>query len=323
MAKTALNDLKLGLFVLAGLALLVFSLYMIGQNRQLFSDSFVLKARFRNVDGLVSGNNVRYSGIQAGTVKSIRIIDDTTIEVLMHLDESMRQHIRENSLVSIGSEGLMGNKVVNIVPNELPAPQAEEGDILESRRQVAIADAVETLYRTNDNAAVISEELIRTIRRINNSPGLWRILGDTTVAENVDVALVSVREAAVHINNTAMLLETVAGDVQRGKGVAGLLLSDSSSAGKLRSAINDIQAAGAGADRLMLRLDSISETLQHGFDDKGSLVHTLLRDSSLAGQLRRSADHVEQGTAAFREDMEALRHNFLFRSYFRRKAREK
>ncbi len=79
MAKRVVNNVKLGIFVLGGLLFLVFLLYMIGKNRNMFGNTYVLKARFENVSGLVAGNNVRFSGIQAGTVKKVKILNDTTL----------------------------------------------------------------------------------------------------------------------------------------------------------------------------------------------------------------------------------------------------
>src|SRR5688572_26988815 len=122
MKKRAVNNIKLGLFVLAGLAFLILLLYMIGRNKNLFGSTFSIKTRFANVQGLVSGNNVRYAGIEIGTVKKIYIINDTLVEVLMVVDDDMRSIIRVNAMASIGSDGLMGNKVINISAGHGEAP---------------------------------------------------------------------------------------------------------------------------------------------------------------------------------------------------------
>lgn len=116
MAKQGENNIKLGVFVLAGLIVMIFAFYMIGANTSMFGGSFKLKARFSNLNGLVEGNNVLFSGIQAGTVKSIDIINDTTIEVTMLIDSKVHGFIHNNAEAAIGTEGLMGNKVVNILP---------------------------------------------------------------------------------------------------------------------------------------------------------------------------------------------------------------
>src|SRR6478752_6018204 len=114
MAKQSISNVKLGIFVLSGLFILVFTLYMIGKNQNLFGNTFQLKARFDNVYGLMSGNNVRFSGIQIGTVRNVNIVNDTLIEVEMDVDEEVKKFIHKNAIASIGTEGIMGNKVVNI-----------------------------------------------------------------------------------------------------------------------------------------------------------------------------------------------------------------
>lgn len=114
MAKKTINTIKLGVFVTAGFLFLILLLYMIGKNRNLFGPSFILKAQFENVQGLVPGNNVRYSGIEVGTVKRINILNDTVMEVVLVVSDKMKTIIRNNAVVSIGSDGLMGNKVINI-----------------------------------------------------------------------------------------------------------------------------------------------------------------------------------------------------------------
>src|SRR5688572_4506543 len=140
MANKTVNTIKLGAFVLSGLLFLILMLYMIGKNRNLFGPSFIVKAQFENVQGLVPGNNVRFSGIQIGTVKKINIINDTVIEVVMLVDDEMQQIIRNNAIVTIGSDGLMGNKVINISPAGSPAPFVTKGEILSSRKALNTED---------------------------------------------------------------------------------------------------------------------------------------------------------------------------------------
>ena len=90
MDKQGVNNVRLGIFVMVGLICLVVVLYMIGKNQNLFGPTYVLRARFGNVQGLMAGNNVRYSGIEAGTVKTITILNDTVIEVSMVIEEKMK-----------------------------------------------------------------------------------------------------------------------------------------------------------------------------------------------------------------------------------------
>ena len=104
-----ISNVKLGFFVIAGLLFLILLLYMIGRNESMFGDYFRLKARFHNVQGLNSGNNIRFSGIQVGTVKKVKILNDTLIEVDLLIESKMKNYIHKNAIVSITTDGLMGN----------------------------------------------------------------------------------------------------------------------------------------------------------------------------------------------------------------------
>jgi len=312
MARQTINNVKLGVFVVTGLLLLIFALYMIGRNRNLFTANFQLKVRFRNAEGLMPGNNVRYAGIQTGTVKKISIINDTTIEVTMLISEATRNYIRKSSVVSIGTEGLMGNKVVNIVPGKAPAPAVSDGDILPASPQTDIGDAIGTLYQTNNNIAIVAEELVQTIRSINSSPALRHLLEDTSLPASLSTS-------SAHIMRSSARIEAIVAGLGRGQGAAGVLLSDTAAQAETAEALDNIHLASRGVRTLVARLDSIAGTLQAGLDKEGNALFLLLKDTASAGRLGRSLENLERGTQTFSEDMEALQHNFLLRGYFRKK----
>ncbi len=164
-----MNNVKLGIFVMAGVIFLLFSLYMIGRNRNMFSSTFTVSAYFRNINGLVPGNNVRFSGIDVGTVKSITIENDTSVRVSMVIDEEMHPYIKKNAIVAIGTDGLVGNKLVNITSRPGSAEQIEDGGVIESRLSVETEEILRTLQTTNGNIAVITDNLKEVSVRLNRS----------------------------------------------------------------------------------------------------------------------------------------------------------
>lgn len=321
MAKQTINNVKLGVFVITGLFLMVLMLYMIGRNQNLFTSNFVLKVRFRNVEGLTRGNNVRFSGIQSGTVKGIEIVNDTTIEVSMLINDDVKDNIRKNSLAYIGSEGLMGNKVINIVSNSTLAPVVEEGDILHTREQADLNEALATLSRTNENVSVISQDLMETMHKIKNSEMLLALLNDTFLLANLHSSLRNINASSVHINNSSAFIEGTMKDMNEGRGLLGLLLANREAELRATETLNDLAITSRHVYRLVTRVDSIAAILEIGINNKDGLVYALLRDTALARQLNRTLDNVEHGTAAFNEDMEGLKHNFLLKGYFKKKAR--
>ena len=120
MKKTTKEKFKLGVFVTFGSLIFIIAIYMIGQRQNLFAKSFALNSNFTNVNGLIPGNNVRYSGINVGTVKRITMVNDSVITVEMVIEEQMIHHIKTDAIATIGSDGLVGNMIVNILPGNQP-----------------------------------------------------------------------------------------------------------------------------------------------------------------------------------------------------------
>jgi phospholipid/cholesterol/gamma-HCH transport system substrate-binding protein len=322
MKKKSINNIKLGVFVLAGLFFLIVLLYMIGKNRSMFGKNFVLKAQFEHVQGLVAGNNVRYAGIEAGTVKKITILNDTLIEVIMIIDTKMEGIIRKNAVVAIGTEGFVGNKVVNILPSKQPAAAAAEGDVLRSKRSTDTDEMLQTLANTNNDVAVIASELKRTVQRINNSQALWALLNDPDVPRDLKASMNKVRVASEKAADLSSTLGALVSDINRGKGSAGMIIKDSSIALNLREAILKIKDTGERADSLAKELNEFIIEIKRDVNSGSGPIHTILKDSILARNLNASLENIRMGTDGFNQNMEALKHNFLLRGYFRKQAKK-
>lgn len=316
MANQGTNNTRLGVFVLAGLFLLIFSFYLIGKNQNLFGSDFRIAARFSNLNGLSEGNNVLFSGIQAGTVKDIKMINDTTIEVTLLINSRIRPFIRRNAIASIGTEGLMGNKIVNISPSRLPAPLITEGELLAVQKNISTDELLQTLSKTNNNVALISEELKKTVLKINSS-AMLELLNDKEAGRNIRLSLLRINRASANAASLTKGLDDLVTGIKEGRGTAGLLLTDTAAAGNLRVAMSKIKAASTNADHLTLQLEKLVNSLDQRLkSDKGSL-QVLLSDTAFARNLSTTMDNLQKGTDGFNQNMEALKHNFLFRGYFR------
>ena len=323
MARQTINNAKLGLFVLAGLLFLIILLYMIGRNRSLFGSTYLLKARFENVQGLIPGNNVRYAGIQAGTVKNIDILNDTTIEVSMIIETKMENIIRKDAITSIGTDGLVGNKVINIVPGKSNAAIAIEGDLLATKKSLDTDEILSTLSNTNKDVAIIVSGLKLTVERINNSSALWTLLSDETIPEDIRNSAINIRLATSKASLMTTDLYTIIRELKEGKGSAGLLLKDTAFAYNLNEAALKIRSVGVQADKLSLQLNTLVSGIQNDIDNGKGPANALLRDSSMVNNLNKSLDNIQMGTDGFNQNMEALKKSFLFRGYFRRQEKQK
>ncbi len=310
------NHVRLGLFMLVGLACLVATLFLVGRKQNLFSSSLSVEADFRNVAGLVTGNNVRLGGINVGTVHRIRILNDSTVRVSLNLNRDVRNFVKKNAVAYIGTDGLVGNTIINLKPGRTPAPPVEAGDVLATTTPLGLEKLMSTFNRSNINLVAITSDLRQITHKLNNSDPLWQLLNDRQLAANVRQSLRNVTDASGQLEASAHDVHLLTQGVRRGQGAAGYLLTDKDFGNQLRHASR--QLAGT-SDTLASTLASLKRQVQTGTGP----LNTLLVDTSMSRNMRQSLQNVEQGTAGFNQSMEALKHNFLFRGYFRRQEKKK
>jgi phospholipid/cholesterol/gamma-HCH transport system substrate-binding protein len=323
MAKNTFNGIRLGVFVVAGMAFLVLLLYVIGKNQNLFGSTFTLKARFDNVQGLMKGNNIRYAGINAGTVSDVTVLNDTTIEVTMLVKTKMKDYIHENALVSISTDGIIGNKLLNIEPLKDKAPLVPEGYIFYGRRGPDTDEMLRILSGTNQDIAVITKELKQTVQRINSSKVIWSLLNDESLPASLRVSLMNIKAATSSLGESMNSIRAIVNDVENGKGTVGKLLKDSSLSVAITDAFDNIAMAGTGADSLFSHVTALADSLNDHINNGKGIATALLKDSMMKTQLHQTIMQIEKDAASLDEIMKAVKQSILFRGYFNKKERER
>ncbi len=188
---------RLGLFVTGGLALFVLAIFIIGKQKNLFNPVFKLTSTFYNVSGLQVGNNIRFSGINVGTVDNISIINDSTVRVDMLIRKEVKQFIKTDCEVAIGSEGLIGDRLLVITQGSTDAPLAKDGQQLLSAEPVETDAIMASLQVTASNAEIISQQLAEIMLKINSGNGtLGRLIQDSTIAENINQTIVNLKQSS-------------------------------------------------------------------------------------------------------------------------------
>jgi phospholipid/cholesterol/gamma-HCH transport system substrate-binding protein len=192
---------RLGLFVIGGLTLFVLAIFIIGKQKNLFNPVFKLTSTFYNVSGLQVGNNIRFSGINVGTVDNISIINDSTVRVEMLIKKDVNQFIKTDCEVAIGSEGLIGSRLLIITQGSSDAPLAREGQQLASKEPVETDAIMASLQVTAGFAEVISKQLAEIMFKINSGKGtLGRLIQDSTIAQNFDQTMVNLKKSSKGLN---------------------------------------------------------------------------------------------------------------------------
>jgi phospholipid/cholesterol/gamma-HCH transport system substrate-binding protein len=189
--------MRLGFFVAGGLAIFVLAIFIIGRQKNLFNPVFKLTTTFYNVSGLQVGNNIRFSGINVGTVDNIVIINDSTVRVDMLIRKEVHQFIKSDCQVTIGSEGIIGDRLLVITQGSTEAHLAKEGQKLISTEPVETDAIMASLEVTAANAEVISEQLADIMSYINSGQGtLGRLIQDTAIAENLNQTIVNLKTSS-------------------------------------------------------------------------------------------------------------------------------
>ncbi|MBK9540958.1 MAG: MCE family protein [Bacteroidetes bacterium] len=317
MDKETSHRIRLGIFIISGLILLIVGLYLIGSNRNIFGRNITLYTTFYNISGLQVGNNVRFSGIDVGTVKKLEIVNDTTVKVTMQMDETLTRFIRINSVASIGTDGLMGNKLINIDPGTQDAQQINDGTTIPSSKGVDTEQMLRTLNQTNQNVSMISDDLRILTGNINKSRGtLYTVLMDTTLAYSLKHTLTNIEVISSNLGNFTSELSAVVKGVQDGQGTLGGLLNDSSSISKsFKNSLVQIEESSKNLNSITLELKTAMDKINSGQGPAGVLAN----DQVAAEHLKRTLANLDSSSANFNENMKALQGNFLFRKYFRKK----
>lgn len=189
--------IRLGLFVAGGLTLFVLAIFIIGRQKNLFNPVFNLHSTFYNVSGLQVGNNIRFCGINVGTVDRIDIINDSTVKVDMLIKKDVKQFIKSDCEVAIGSEGLIGDRLLIITQGSSDAPLAEEGQELGSIEPTETDAIMGSLQVTAANAEVITDQLAEIMMKINSGEGtIGRLIQDTTIAENLNQTMRNLKRSS-------------------------------------------------------------------------------------------------------------------------------
>jgi phospholipid/cholesterol/gamma-HCH transport system substrate-binding protein len=205
MKITAAQKIKTGIFVMAALAILILGIFLIGKRKSLFSNTFSVYANFRTVAGLQIGNNVRFAGINMGTVDNITIVNDSTVRVDLLLQSKLKPYIKTDSKAKIGSDGLMGDKMITILSGSDSVGLVKNGGQIVATDPMEMDKIIDKVNGIADNAQVITKNLAEIFTKANNGKGTFgKLLNDDKLAENLENTINSTRQTVSNINKTAV-----------------------------------------------------------------------------------------------------------------------
>ncbi len=304
--KTQKRALRLGIFIAAAIVLFVVAVYLIGSKENLFTSNTNLYASFKDVRGLSVGNNVRFAGINVGTVKDIRIISDTSVIVTFSVDDRYTKYIYKNSTVQIGQEGLMGGKIVLILPGDPQTGRVREGDFLKVTEGLDIQGMLA-------QAQIMLEEATGTVANLRSITGkIDSGEGDMGNLINNDSLTTQLNIAMNNINSSLAHIKQLTSKVDSGQGDLGKLVNDD----KLTTKLNNILGKG---DSIMYELHTTTYALNHGEGTLPRLVH----DKQMAQNIDTAISKVDEAVVQVTRAAETVANSWIFRLFSKKKKEPK
>ncbi|CAH0997957.1 hypothetical protein EMA8858_04092 [Emticicia aquatica] len=236
---------KLGMFVMIGIVLFVVTIYFIGKQKNLFGSTFHLKSHFKTVSGLKVGNNVRFSGINIGTVDAIELINDTSVMVDLLIEKDIQPFIKTDSKTSISSDGLMGDKVLVISPGNASKNAVKDNDVLASKSAIEMEDLMISMKKSLDNVGVISDELAQFSYKVNNGNGaLSKMIADEEFSSSLKSTLFNLQKSSDEFAKFTIKMNS-------GKGTLSKLMTDEKFGRTLDSTMSNLQSGTKGLSENM------------------------------------------------------------------------
>jgi len=266
------QKLKTGIFTIVGIIILIAAIFVVGNNKNMFGNTFYIYGTFKNVGGLQIGNNILFAGIKVGTIENISFVSDTIIRVDMRMSGDVKPFLKKDAIATVGSSGLMGDKVIAILPgSDLEKKLMINGDRINSVDPVGMEEIIGKFTTVADNAGIITNELAQMALQIRDGDGsISRLLYTNTLA-------------------------------------------------------NSLEGTSANAQKITDALAGITTRINAGEGTIGSLVNTNALSNRI-DQVMITTDSavasIQDAAAGLSENMKAMQSSFLFRGYFKRKAKE-
>lgn len=318
-----MNDNKkkitVGIFIAIGILIFVFAIFTLGSQKKTFVKSFTLSVVFNDIQGLKKGNNVWFSGVKIGTIKKIEFFGTSQVRVYLSIEEDMHQYIHKDAGASIGADGLIGNKIVVLTGGNPKFPFVEDGDVLKVNSSLSTDDIMKTLQVNNKNLVDVTGDFKVLARNLVEGKGAaGALLSDEQLAMNFKTMVSNLNRITLSTAQTAQDLNTFGKTLNSKNGLVNKMMTDTAVFAKLEKSAASLQQTSQSASVMAANLEKASGKLNTSDNAAG----LLLNDAKTAEQVKSIMTNLEKGSKKLDEDLEALQSNFLFRGFFKKRARD-
>ncbi|MCD6091027.1 MAG: MCE family protein [Bacteroidales bacterium] len=304
-----------GLFIILGLLFFMSGIFMVGNLHKVFNSKINLISNFEDVKGLQKGDNIWFSGVKIGTVNNVRIYGPSKVEVNMNIESKEQKFIHKDAKVKISTDGFIGNKILVIFGGTERYAEVQDGDTLVVEKTLSTEDIMNTLQKNNKNLQVITSNFKTISKNLIAGEGtIGKLLADNSLYTDIRTLTSSLKQASEKAQQTLNNLNVYSAGLNKEGTLANQLVSDT-------VVFNSFKYS-------MLRVQQIADTatvfianLKQSISNPKSSVGLLLNDEETGTDLKETIKNLESSSKKLNEDLEALKHNFLFKKYFKNQAK--
>lgn len=312
------KSIKLGGFVLGGVMIFLTALFYLGREGNLFNKTFTVSAIFKNVEGLKEGDNVWLSGVKIGMVKQVQIVSEGQVIVTLALKDKQNKFIKKDATAFVGSDGLVGNKIVVIRPGVV-IQVIEDYDTINALSPTDTQELFNIAKEVGVNARSISNDLKLISARLNKGEGIFgELLHDGPISNDLRRTITSLKNTGNNADRLTAEAEEIVAEVRHGDGLITKLITDTTYADTFENTLQNIAKVGENSKKMSEDLKKIIDKM----NSNENAIGVLLADSAFAEKLRGTMDNAQSASIKLDDNMEAMQHNFLFRGYFKKQKKE-
>ncbi len=327
--KTIKNNrpVTVGIFVFLGLAILIIAVFTLGSQKKTFVKAFAVNAVFNDVGGLQEGNNVWFSGVKVGVVKKVSFYGNFQVLVTMNLEKTAASHVHKDAKAKIGSDGLIGNKIVIIYGGGVATAPVTKGDFLKVEKALSTEDMLVTLQANNKNLLVITNSFKSIANKIDSGGGtIGTLLNDASLSNKLKVTVNNLQATTANFEAASLNSKKVVSDIQAFTSklntpgsLTNEVVTDTTVFNNLKTTVIKLRESANTASQFLDNLKTTGESLNR----KDNAAGVILNDADVAASLKNTIKNLEASSEKLNEDLEALQHNFLLKGYFKKQAKNK
>lgn len=238
----------------------------------------------------------------------------------MGIEEKSQQYIHKDVKAKVGTDGLIGNRIIVLTGGTARAPVIADGDVVTADNALNMEEMMNTLQANNKNLLDITNDFKAVSERLASGQGtIGKLLNDESIANSLEVTLATLKRTMGQTEELTNNISDYTAKLQQKGSLSNDLVTDTVIFSRLRSSVAQIENLSKTANEVVNTLNTTTKNINQGLNNSSTPAGVLLNDAQTAESLKAVIRNLETSTQKLDENMEALQHNFLLRGFFKKK----